>query len=163
MDKASVQHHGDTVSNTVSTPVFDAVFEPVFETGHVSYFASVHSLENWDQCQHQYQVRVDTVWKLPCVQCPWNTHRILAPRTTSVRSKCSILCSILCLNQCSNRWIYRVSPVFTTLEKIGEWTSIQTSILYSLRHWIVSCQCQDRIQSVSRRVEGGSKTGFCVL
>ena len=76
MDKASVQHRGDTVSNTVSTPVFDAVFEPVFETGHVSYFASVHSLEKvgewqyWDQCLHQYQVRDDTVWKLPCVQCP---------------------------------------------------------------------------------------------
>ena len=45
VDKASVQHRGDTVSNTVSTQVF----EPVFETGHVSYFASVHSLENWDQ------------------------------------------------------------------------------------------------------------------
>ena len=53
VDKASVQHRGDTVSNTVSTPVFDPVFEPVFETGHVSYFASVHSLEKVervDQC-----------------------------------------------------------------------------------------------------------------
>ena len=46
-DKASVQHRGDTVSNTppVSTPVFDPVFDPVFETVHVSCFASDHSLE----------------------------------------------------------------------------------------------------------------------
>ena len=45
-DKASVQHRGDTVSDTppVSTAVFDPVFDPVF-TVHVSCFASDHSLE----------------------------------------------------------------------------------------------------------------------